>query len=229
MGVEVIYNHPAELDDITSLESDVVIVATGGLPQLPPLETGQSKVITSWDVLSGESKPEGSVLFYDDNGTHSSLSAAELLAETGANLEIVTPERTLGVDVGGVNYVPYARSLNENEVRVTLNQRVLRIEEDGSKLKVSIGSDHSDHFASRVVDWVIVDHGTQPNSDLYFELKPFSNNGGEVDYDALLKGNPQPRNKDGSKLFDLYRIGDAVANRNIHAAVYDALRLVKDI
>ena len=229
LGVEVIYNHPAELGDITSLESDVVIVATGGLPQLPPLETGQSNVITSWDVLSGEFKPEGSVLFYDDNGTHSSLSAAELIAETGANLEIVTPERTLGVDVGGVNHVPYARSFNENEVRVTLNQRVLRIEENESKLKVDIGSDHSGHFASRVVDWVVVDHGTLPNAGLYFELKPYSNNGGEVDYDALIKGNPQPRNEDDSKLFDLYRIGDAVANRNIHAAVYDALRLVKDI
>ena len=229
LGVEVIYNHPAELGDITSIESDVVIVATGGLPQLPPLETGHSNVVTSWDVLSGEFKPEGSVLFYDDNGTHSSLSAAELLAEAGANLEIVTPERTLGVDVGGVNHVPYARSFNENEVRVTLNQRVLRIEESDSKLKVDIGSDHSDHFSTRVVDWVIVDYGALPNADLYFELKPFSNNGGEVDYDALLKGNPQPINEDDSKLFDLYRIGDAVANRNIHAAVYDALRLVKDI
>ena len=27
----------------------------------------------------------------------------------------------------------------------------------------------------------------------------------------------------------LFRIGDAVASRNIHAAVYDALRLVKDL
>ena len=106
---------------------------------------------------------------------------------------------------------------------------MLRIEEKDSQLKVDIGSDHSDHFSSRIVDWVVVDHGTLPNADLYFELKPYSNNGGEVDYDALIKGNSQPQNEDGSKLFNLYRIGDAVANRNIHAAVYDALRLVKDI
>ena len=165
LGVEVIYNHPAELEDITSLESDVVIVATGGLPQLPPLETGQDNVITSWDVISGESKPEGSVIFYDDNGTHSSLSAAELLAQSGADLEIVTPERTLGIDVGGVNHVPYARSINEKEVRVTLNQRVLRVEKGNSRLRVDIGSDHSEHFVTREADWVVVDHGTSPNSD----------------------------------------------------------------
>jgi hypothetical protein len=30
-------------------------------------------------------------------------------------------------------------------------------------------------------------------------------------------------------LFQLFRIGDAVASRNIHAAIFDALRLVKDL
>jgi hypothetical protein len=35
------------------------------------------------------------------------------------------------------------------------------------------------------------------------------------------------RNPHGT--FRLFRVGDAVASRNIHAAVYDALRLAKDI
>ena len=52
---------------------------------------------------------------------------------------------------------------------------------------------------------------------------------GEVDYDALIAGRPQAvvRNPDGR--FRLFRIGDAVASRNIHAAVYDGLRLAKDL
>jgi hypothetical protein len=37
-------------------------------------------VVTSWDVLSGEARPAGDVLFYDDNGTHSAMSAAEVIA-----------------------------------------------------------------------------------------------------------------------------------------------------
>lgn len=71
--------------------------------------------------------------------------------------------------------------------------------------------------------------------DLYFELKPYSRNGGAVDYDALIEGLAQPadgpspehteRSADGK--FQLYRIGDAVATRNTHAAIYDALRLMK--
>ncbi len=33
-------------------------------------------------------------------------------------------------------------------------------------------------------------------------------------------------NPDGR--FQLFRVGDAVASRNIHAAIYDSLRLCKD-
>ena len=52
---------------------------------------------------------------------------------------------------------------------------------------------------------------------------------GEVDYDALIAGEPQQvqKNPDGS--FQLFRVGDAVSSRNTHAAIYDALRLMKDL
>ena len=60
-----------------------MIVATGGQPQLPELEAGADLVVTSWDVLGGDVKPSGDVLFFDDNGTHSALSAAELIARSG--------------------------------------------------------------------------------------------------------------------------------------------------
>jgi hypothetical protein len=62
---------------------------------------------------------------------------------------------------------------------------------------------------------------------LYFALKPGSANGGAVDYPALLAGQVQPGATDGR--YQLFRIGDAVSARNTHAAIYDALRLVKDL
>ena len=43
----------------------------------------------------------------------------------------------------------------------------------------------------RVVDQVVVEHGTLPADDLYFELKPLASNRGEVDQGALLAGRPQ--------------------------------------
>ena len=229
LGVEIIYDHIAEQEDISALNPDVVIVATGGLPQMPPLEKGAELAVTSWDVLSGEVIPQGNVLLYDDNGTHSALSTAEIIAQSGADLEIVTPERTLGVEIGGVNHVPYARTFNETETRVTLNQRVMSASKENDRLVVELGSDHSSHRSTREVDYLVVDHGTLPNADLYLELKSLSCNQGEIDHNALLNGQPQPCFEDEQESFALYRIGDAVANRNIHAAIYDALRLMKDI
>ena len=76
---------------------------------------------------------------------------------------------------------------------------------------------------------VVVKYGTRPLDDLYFDLKECSANGGAVDNESLIAGQVQNvvRNSEGA--FQLFRIGDAVSARNTHAAIYDALRLVKDI
>jgi N-methyl-L-proline demethylase len=76
---------------------------------------------------------------------------------------------------------------------------------------------------------IVVEHGAVPVDDLYFDLKPASVNRGEVDYGALIAGRPQTVNNNPGGRYRLFRIGDAVASRNIHAAVYDAIRLMKDI
>lgn len=233
LGVEIRTDTFADADLVTSLDPDVVIVATGGQPRLPPdLElfdgTG-SKVVTSWDVLGGDATPTGDVLFYDDIGTHTSLSAAEMIARSGANLEIVTPERMFGIEVGGMNHVPYARAFNETDTRITLHQRVLNVRPEHGRLCAELGSDHTGHRSVRHVDWVVADQGADALADVYFELRDSSSNLGAVDHGALIEGRAQDlvRNRDGT--FQLFRIGDAVASRNIHAAVYDALRLLKDL
>jgi 2,4-dienoyl-CoA reductase-like NADH-dependent reductase (Old Yellow Enzyme family) len=229
LGVDVHYDVLAEAGDVVTLDPEVVIIATGGLPQLPDLEDGSDLVATTWDVLGGDVTPSGDVLLFDDNGTHSAMSAAELIARSGARLEIVTPERMLGIEVGGMNHVPYAKAFNETETRISLNQQVLAVRPEAGRLCVDIGSEQSPHRVARHVDHVIVDHGTVASDELYFDLKERSSNRGAVDYGALIDGRPQTlvRNPDGA--FQLFRIGDCVSSRNIHAAVYDALRLVKDL
>ena len=230
LGVDVRVDTYADEHVVADLYPDVVIVATGGLPQNPELEFGADLVVSAWDVVGGDARPTGDVLLYDDDGTHSAMTTAELLARSGARLEIVTPERTVGVDVGGMNMVPYARAFNETDTRITLNQRVRTVRRDRGRLIVEIGSDHSAVRHTRTVDAVIVDHGVLANDELYHALLKGSANGGAVDYEALLAGRAQPIatavDDDG---YQLFRIGDAVAGRNIHAAIYDALRLCKDL
>ncbi len=75
----------------------------------------------------------------------------------------------------------------------------------------------------------MVEHGTGPNDELYFSLVPRSVNGGAVDYPALLGGRPQRVRTNESGAFQLFRIGDAVASRNVHAAILDAFRLCRTL
>ncbi|HEU0223126.1 MAG TPA: N-methylproline demethylase, partial [Paracoccaceae bacterium] len=70
-------------------------------------------------------------------------------------------------------------------------------------------------------------HGTLPCDELYWALKPLSGNLGEVDHAALVAGRPQEVVRNPQGRFRLYRIGDAVSARNIHAAVLDAFRLAR--
>jgi hypothetical protein len=75
------------------------------------------------------------------------------------------------------------------------------------------------------VDHVVVEHGTLPTDELYVELLLGSTNFGEVDHRALLAHEQQDVVRNEAGRYQLFRIGDAVASRNIHAAIHDALRL----
>ena len=74
-----------------------------------------------------------------------------------------------------------------------------------------------------------MEHGTLPLDDLYFSLKPNSKNIGEVDYKSLKKGMNRLIKKNIDGKYYLFRVGDAISSRNIHAAIYDSLRICKDL
>lgn len=225
------FNTWAEAADVTALTPDVVIVATGGLPNLELFEQKgeQANVVSAWDIISGDVKPAGKVLIYDESGDHPALQAAEVAANAGSTVEIMTPDRTFSPDVMAMNLVPYMRSLQDKNVTFTVTRRLMGVARSGNQLTATIGTDYSDHTYDTQVDQVVINYGTLPLDDLYFDLKPQSSNGGEVDYDALIAGIPQTALRNPSGAFQLFRIGDAVSARNTHAAIYDALRLVKDI
>ena len=223
--VEFRFNTIAEVLDIMALSPDIVIIATGGLPRTDVLEHGNDLVVSTWDIIAGDVKPGARVLVFDDAGDHAGLQAAEVIATAGGHVEIMTPDRSFAPDVMSMNLSPYMRALQKLDVRFTVTYRLKAVRPDGNQLLAIIGTDYSDHRESRKFDQIVVNHGTLPLDDLYFTMKEQSFNRGETDPDALIAGLPQP----GGVGFALYRIGDAVSARNIHAAIYDALRLVKDI
>ena len=229
MGVDIRFNTFAEAADVLAEKPDVVIIATGGLPHTDVLKSGNDLVVSSWDIISGDVKAGQDVLVYDDAGDHAGLLAAEKIADTGAKVEIMTPDRTFAPEVMAMNLVPYMRALQDKDVTFTVTYRLKDVMKDGNRLKAVIGSDYSKLSKERSFDQVVVNHGTIPLDELYFDLKPASSNLGAVDNEALIAGRPQQRKENPDGAYQLFRIGDAVSARNTHAAIYDALRLVKDI
>ncbi|MGH3349510.1 MAG: FAD-dependent oxidoreductase [Nocardioides sp.] len=221
----------ADADLVRSLEPDVVVVATGGVPDRSCVPVGAELVNDTWDVLDGTlSAGNGTVLVYDDNGGEPALDATEHLATLGSQVELVTPERTIGISVGSMNSPAYLGAFAAHGVTLTVAQRLAAVR------RAPAGSEHrliatlTSEYASgadleRHVDHVVVEHGTTPNDELYLDLVPGSTNLGEVDQPALLSGAPQTVARNTAGTYQLFRIGDAVASRNVHAAIYDALRL----
>jgi 2,4-dienoyl-CoA reductase-like NADH-dependent reductase (Old Yellow Enzyme family)/thioredoxin reductase len=232
LGVAFHFNTYAEgshVHEALDGKRGAVVIATGGLPHTEVLKTGNDLVCSAWDILSGDVKPGQNVLLYDDAGDHTALMAAEVLANSGAKVEIMTPDRSFAPDVMGMNLVPYMRALQKLDVTFTVTYRLEDVVRDGNQLKAIIGSDYGGVHKERHFDQVVVNHGTRPLDELYFALKPQSTNLGEVQYDNLIAGKPQTLVKNPTGKFELYRIGDAVEARNTHAAIYDGLRFMKDV
>jgi len=225
LKIETRFDCYADANMVNQASPDVVLIATGGVPSVGRFTEGENLAVTSWDILSGSVPIEKNVLFYDDNGQHAGVSCAEFLAESGCDLEYLSPEMMIAPDIGGTNHPAYLRSLYGNEVTISLNQRLAGIAREDDGFTATLYSEYTQKKTHRRVDQVVVDHGTLPADDLYFALKPDSSNRGEVDQASLLGGQPQSVVNNPAGTFQLFRFGDAVNSRNIHAAIYDALRL----
>jgi NADPH-dependent 2,4-dienoyl-CoA reductase/sulfur reductase-like enzyme len=228
LGVVVRLGTYAEPGALAAGGWDVVVVATGGLPGVPDVP-GAGHVVDGWDVLSGARRVSGRVMIYDDHGGNQALDVAEAVVRAGATVEIVTPERTVAPDVGGLVAAGYLADLARAGVRFTVLRRLRAVRRTSEGLVVTLGADETDHREEQVFDAVVAEVGTRPVTDVYDALVAGSRNGGEIDLEDLMALRPQSavRNPDGG--YQLFRIGDAVAGRNVHAAMLDAARLCRAI
>ena len=116
-GVEVRLNTYAEPDDVLALGPDIVVVATGGLPNTDWFGEGGELVVSGWDVLSGQTALSGEVLVYDENGQHQGPSVAEFLAQRGAKVTFVVPDRMPAIELGATNSAQFMKALYAAGVR----------------------------------------------------------------------------------------------------------------
>lgn len=225
-GVDIRLGHAATADDIAAEAPDVVIMATGGVPNLGHAK-GHEHAVSTWDILTGRVEPTGSVLLFDEIGGHNAASTAEVLAKKGCLVEMVTHDVQIAQEIGTTNKPVHLRELYKLGVVMTPNTELIEIYPEGNRLIAALRNTMTDAEEERVVDRVVVDYGTLPVDGLFEALRGASINDGETDLDALISGRA-PR-WTGQPGFALYRVGDAWTGRNIHAALYDSLRLCKDL
>jgi NADPH-dependent 2,4-dienoyl-CoA reductase/sulfur reductase-like enzyme len=220
LGVVVRFDTFAEAGTVMAEHPDVVIDASGGLPKARDIP-GADLVQSSWDVLASPPEPGRSVLIHDEAGGHAGVSLADFLSARGCRVEIVTPDRLIGRDLGGSSYPVYLGHLERAGVVMTPNRALAAVARAGNRLRATLAHEYGGGEVEREVDLVVAECGTGPVPGLFDDLKPQAENRGVTDLSALLAARPQP----GASGLRLYRVGDAAASRDIHAALLDALRL----
>ena len=121
--------------------------------------------------------------------------------------------------------VVWRRQIFEQGVDTLFDHRLTSVSREDEGLRACFICELNGSQTVRYTEQVVVEVGTQPVDELYHQLRPHSINDGVTDIDALLSGSPQVASTVKDFTFELHRIGDAVASRNIAAATLDALRL----
>ena len=202
LGVELHLGVEASVERVMLERPSAVVVATGSRPRVPhwaaaALDAGIA-VADVTEVLAGAVEPAGEVVVVDEVGFHQATSVAELLADRGSAVEIVTPGMVVGQDLGitldleGFNMRAAARHIAQSTDRVVMGAA------DGA---LQILHHPTGATEERRADWVVLALPPEPEDRLYHELRAAATAGVAVE-----------------------RVGDCVAPRRAHAAVIEGER-----
>lgn len=204
-GVEIRTGTEADADSIRAEQPDAVIVATGARPSRPWWAGDHRRVVDIRDVLEGRVSPEGDVVVVDELGFHQATSTAELLADRGCRVEIVTNGMVVGQDLGITldmetwNVKAHAKGITQSVDLVPMGAGPIEGGRHPGGVDLSLQHHPTGTDQQRHCDWVVCSVQQQPDDVLW----------------TALRHSP----------FDVYRIGDCLAPRRAHAAVIEGHRV----
>ncbi|MEC7360939.1 MAG: FAD-dependent oxidoreductase, partial [Pseudomonadota bacterium] len=191
LGVTVRMNHFADRDSVLAEAPDVVFIATGGMPHTDWVD-GDAKIISSWDVLSGMASLEGDVLVHDQTGRNVALAAVDYLSLNKANVTLNTQDAAIGMEAMRLEISPFMKRFYERGVAVQTDHELVGAETRDNKITATFRNMHTGAMSHRAFDHIVVEAGTLPNDELFYELDEAAANRGVIDLDAMRDGQPQP-------------------------------------
>jgi 2,4-dienoyl-CoA reductase (NADPH2) len=208
-GVELRTGTEATPEAVRAEHPDAVIVATGARPARPWWAGEHPRVIDIRDVLEGRAHPNGRVVVVDELGFHQATSTAELLADRGCAVEIVTNAMVVGQDLGITldmetwNVKAHAKSIRQSVDLVPMGVRATDPGEGAAAgeggLVLTLQHHPTGTDQERTCEWVVCAVHQQPDDLLWRAL----------------------RDED----FAVHRVGDCLAPRRAHAAVVEGHRV----
>ena len=200
LGVTIEYGVSVWPGLIAERKPDHVIVATGAEPQRPwwvPADAEQ--VVDLRAVLDGSASPSGDVVMIDELGFHQATSVAELLADRGCNVEIVTNGMVVGQDLGVTLDMEnwWMRATAKGIVQST-DLVAMGMGEPAPRRVLNLLHHPTGSNVTRAPDWVVLAVPGSPVEWLYNDLRAAG--------------------------VSVERVGDCVAPRRAHAAVIEGER-----
>ncbi|GGM91614.1 N-methylproline demethylase [Thermopolyspora flexuosa] len=201
LGVDVRTGVEADAAMLRAENPDAVILATGARPARPWWAGGHDRVVDVRDVLEGRANPTGQVVVVDELGFHQATSVAELLADRGCDVEIVTPGMVVGQDLGITldletwNVKAHERGIRQSTDLVPMGAAAT----DDGRVTLTLQHHPTGTDQTRTADWVVCAVHQQPENELWHALR----------------GAP----------FPVHRVGDCLAPRRAHAAVVEGHRV----
>lgn len=199
LQIDIRLETEVDTDMILKESPDAVVIATGSIPKDRPFpgEYGPPDVISTLQVLTQEIDTGKKVLLIDLEGHHQATGTAELLADQGKSVHIITSSLFIGDKLGPLQDLFLTRQrLAQKGVTFTPDIAVLEIK--GTLVKgLNVYSNEMIDFAG--YDSIVLAAGNVASDQLYFDLK--------------------------GKVKELYRVGDCVAPRKTDMAIMDGNRV----
>jgi len=194
LGVEIKIGVEVSPELVTELRPDAVVVATGSRSRTLKLPaTEQRNVVDMRDVLQGKAEVGKRVVVIDETGSYAAASVAELLADQGRPVEMVTDDMFVSTELAQTFDLGlwYQRALSKG---ITFSpQTVVRKISGDTVVVADVFSQEERRIEG--VDTVVLALYGEPNQELYFALKGHG--------------------------MEVYRVGDCVAPRGVGQAVLE--------
>jgi thioredoxin reductase len=199
VGLDVRLRTEATVEGVLALQPDAVVVATGAAPRTAPWPGADGPhVVTADAVLLGRAPVRRGqrCVVIDDDGHMRGPGAAEALLDAGGEVEIVTRETLVGVDIDPtLRPALYRRLFTKGAVMTPLTAVV----EIGPRA-VRVEHVYSGQARALAADLVVLALGGEARAELYEGLRAAA-----------------PR-------LEVHRVGDGVAPRRLSDALLEGTR-----